>query len=319
MGLLDGAEYSFIRKDARFNGRVILGIVCGSRAYGIARPDSDYDVRCIALDTKNDILRCKGGYVYTDAKTDTVITSNAKLMHSKISINLLEMLWQDRDKYIILDEYGELLLDNREAFTSKSIIHEYIGIIRNNLKSLRLVTMSVVDTYREENRLEYLQDKLRATLKSLNMNENDILISDRGGIKMNMSGITEVDLESMYQIVSRLKDSASSIDKNKGLKYSRPLNKIQGHIIRMYDQGIELFKTGEITVDVSNNKMVRECLDGAFITEGNQIKTEFFDICDKMESEMLQAYNCSKLKEKADYDMIRKIELELSIEALRRG
>ena len=71
--ILERKEYDFL-KDLNVSDLV----VSGSRAYGIENEDSDWDIRGVILNSKEEILLGKDFGTYTDKNTDTVLYSHQK-------------------------------------------------------------------------------------------------------------------------------------------------------------------------------------------------------------------------------------------------
>ena len=54
--LVKQKEYDFLRKEKQLGDNIIFLVVAGSHAYGLSTPDSDVDVRGVALETPEHFL-----------------------------------------------------------------------------------------------------------------------------------------------------------------------------------------------------------------------------------------------------------------------
>lgn len=54
----------------------------------------------------------------------------------KCNPNVLGLLWQEEDKYLLLDKTGRMLIDNRELFSSKAAYHSFSGYAYGQLKRM---------------------------------------------------------------------------------------------------------------------------------------------------------------------------------------
>lgn len=107
---------------------IILEGITGSTAYGLATPDSDVDKHGVYQAPTREVLGPfppKETVVMNDP--DITYHEVAKFIRltAKANPTVLEILYLD--DYTIITPVGQMLIDNRSAFLSKTIYHSYGG------------------------------------------------------------------------------------------------------------------------------------------------------------------------------------------------
>ena len=89
-------EYSFLKTNPRLGENIILLGLGGSHSYGTNVPESDLDVRGIALNSKEEVLLHEDFEQIVDSGTDTTIYSFAKIVKllTDANPNTLEIIFQ---------------------------------------------------------------------------------------------------------------------------------------------------------------------------------------------------------------------------------
>lgn len=133
--ILESEKYDFLRTNKNLGDNIILLVISGSHAYGLDTPESDLDIRGIAVETE-DVLFGLGHFEqYEDKETDTVIYSLRKFIQLTIkgSPNMLELLFIRPEDVLYSSEEGKFLLENRDLFLSKKIYHTIRGFTKNSI------------------------------------------------------------------------------------------------------------------------------------------------------------------------------------------
>lgn len=119
-------------------GRPVLVGIGGSHAYGLATPQSDIDYRgCYVAPTK-DFFGLDAPVETCDRHDpDMALHEVAKLLRLAMGANptILEMFYYDT--YVIKDEIGQLLLDNRHLFITEKIRATHAGFAMSQLSRLK--------------------------------------------------------------------------------------------------------------------------------------------------------------------------------------
>ncbi len=125
--------------------RTILEVVHGSRAYGLAGPESDLDIRGVAIPPRNHFL----GYAFVfeqyegeknvDGEADRVIYGIRKFfkLASDCNPNVLEFLYVPSRCIRRITPWGEKLIESRDLFLSKVAKFKFSGYAIAQLKRIQ--------------------------------------------------------------------------------------------------------------------------------------------------------------------------------------
>lgn len=121
------------------NARVIFETVHGSTAYGLARQDSDVDLKGIVVGPRDWYHGFVPGPEQIDLSADHVRYEVRKFFRLAADANptVLELLFTSPEHHRLTTESGQLLLDNRDAFLSKRIADRFGGYALSQLKRIR--------------------------------------------------------------------------------------------------------------------------------------------------------------------------------------
>lgn len=128
--LIKSKDYEFLRTDSHLGGNIILLALGGSRAYGTNTETSDWDIRGIALNPSGQIYGLYNDFEQVvETNTDTTIYSLNKMVRLLTSCNpnTIEILGDRPEDYVYVHEYGQKVLDIKEAFLSKRAIDSFGG------------------------------------------------------------------------------------------------------------------------------------------------------------------------------------------------
>ena len=126
--------------ERRYGVRILLAVESGSRAWGFASPDSDYDVRFIYLQKARDYLRIEPAKDVIEWQLDEVLDINGwdlrKALYAmgKGNPNILE--WTASPiVYRKAPEWERIAALTGTCFSEKAALHHYYGIAGHTLKS----------------------------------------------------------------------------------------------------------------------------------------------------------------------------------------
>ena len=121
--------------------RTIFSTIVGSNAYGTNTPESDIDIRGVAI---MDNLKYYFGYLdrfeqFEDKVNDFVIYDIRKAFRliSGANPNMLDLLFVDEKFHQFVHPLWERVLDNRDEFLSKRVRFSYIGYAVAQLKGIK--------------------------------------------------------------------------------------------------------------------------------------------------------------------------------------
>ena len=125
--------------ERKYDVRILLAVESGSRAWGFASPDSDYDVRFIYKQKARDYLRIDPAKDVIEWQLDEVLDINGwdlkKAMYAmgKGNPNLME--WTASPiVYRKAPEWEEIAALKGSCFSKKAALHHYYGIAGHTLK-----------------------------------------------------------------------------------------------------------------------------------------------------------------------------------------
>ena len=138
--------------EQRENIRILYACESGSRAWGFASPDSDYDVRFIFVRPVEDYLRVKELPDFIDAELNEVYDINGwdlkKFFKQLYKSNPVIFEWADSPTVYRTSEEWEKVKANMQDFVLHvAMIHHYRGMAKSNVRSNFSTTEVVLKKY----------------------------------------------------------------------------------------------------------------------------------------------------------------------------
>lgn len=122
------------------SGRTIFLTKAGSHAYGMATPESDLDVRGVAIAPKRYYLGFTNRFDQAESKgdPDVVIYDFKKFcgLAAQCNPNIIELLWTDESDWLRSSELWVLLQNHRKDFLSRRAKHTFSGYAASQLKRI---------------------------------------------------------------------------------------------------------------------------------------------------------------------------------------
>ena len=121
------------------NVEILLAIESGSRAWGFASPDSDYDVRFVYIRPIEDYLRVKEQLDYIDAELNDVYDINGwdlkKFFKQLYKSNPVIFEWADSPiVYKTTPDWEKVKLVMKYYICKRSMIRHYLGLAKSTMK-----------------------------------------------------------------------------------------------------------------------------------------------------------------------------------------
>ena len=118
------------------NVRILHAAESGSRAWGFASPDSDYDVRFVYVRKKEDYLRLDEAKDTIDWQLDEVLDINGwdlkKALKQFARGNATLFEWSDSPViYRTTQDWARIIAVSQQYFSEKSAIYHYYGTANN--------------------------------------------------------------------------------------------------------------------------------------------------------------------------------------------
>lgn len=123
--------------------RILHAVESGSRAWGVASPDSDYDVRFIYVRPKNDYLRLDEPRDVIEWQLDEVLDINGwdlkKALRQFAKGNATLFEWSGSPiVYRTTEEWERIKEISRQYFSEKAAVHHYYGTANSTLQGYLL-------------------------------------------------------------------------------------------------------------------------------------------------------------------------------------
>lgn len=275
-------EYDFLRTDPRLGDRIILLGVTGSYGYGTNREGSDVDFRGITLDLPSDIIGFTEFEQFEDRITDTVIYSFNKIIRLLMSCNpnTIEILGIDEKEYIVKNEIGQELLDNKDMFLSKRAAASFSHYADAQLR--RLQNAIARDSMTQPDREEHILRSVMHALEDYNrrqtlggMGDTRLYIDDAvteglekeifvDGVVKHLPLRAYNDMMNSMNTVIREYDKIGKRNKKKDDNH---LNKHAMHLVRLFMMGTDILKNGIIRTRRTDEELVllRSIRDGKYM------------------------------------------------------
>lgn len=132
-------EQKLLEIEKKENVKILHAVESGSRAWGFASPDSDYDVRFIYVRRKEDYLRLNESKDVIEWQLDEVLDINgwdlkkALIQFRKGNATLFE--WSNSPiVYKTTEQWKKIYEEVREYFSVKAAAYHYYGTANNTYK-----------------------------------------------------------------------------------------------------------------------------------------------------------------------------------------
>lgn len=313
-------EYDFLRTNPRLGKRIILMGLGGSYAYGTNNENSDIDFRGITLNLPSDLLGLTEFEQYEDEHTDTVIYSFNKIIRLLLECNpnTIELLGLDEEQYLIKNDLGQELLNNKHLFLSKRAAKSFGGYASAQLR--RLQNAIARDSMSQQEREQHIYNSVKNALEDFRR-KNEMF--DKGNIRIyidesdNPDFQTEIfidaeykhlplrDYENMLGAMNSVVRDYDKIGKRNKKKDDNHLNKHAMHLIRLFMMAIDILEKGEIRTHRTDDlPLLRSIRRGDFQREDRTFSKEFYDMLSEYEKRLEIATQRTTLPDNPDMEKV---------------
>lgn len=313
-------QYCFLKENNHLGKNIILLAVMGSHAYGIDKPDSDIDLRGVALNNSKEILLSKDFEQVVESNTDTTIYSFNKLIKllSSNNPNTMELLGCLPEHYVYKTILGEQLIENRKLFISKLCINTFGAYAGSQLRRLEnFVARESSQEERERHILKSIENaKYSLKERYLPYEEDSINLyidkSNRDGynteifMDIKLDGYPLRDWTGLWNELKSIVSSYNKIGKRNETAISHnKLGKHMGHLIRLYLMCIDMLEKGEIvTYRAKEHNLLMDLRNKVYLDEDGKPKPEFYDILSEYEKRLEYAVKNTSIPDLPDYKKI---------------
>lgn len=275
----------------------IYETIVGSTAYGLNTPESDIDIKGVAIPGLEHIFGIHP-FEQHEITADNTIFSLQKFVHlaSNINPNIIEMLYTDETDIVFISKYGRYLRNNANLFLSKRAKYTFGGYAYAQLKRINGHQKWINNPQEQPKREDFVIIK-------------DIILSN-GAVK-KVEKFLEKDYDAAcnryVQYLTWKKERNPERAKLEELfKYDC---KHGMHLIRLLKMGIEILKEGKVIVKRIEDK---EELMG--IRNGKMSYEELVRYAESLMNDLETAYQKSDLPEQVNYKKIDRFLIMLQKE-----
>lgn len=318
--ILNMPEYSFLKENQNLDKNICILGLGGSRAYGTNLPESDIDIRGVAIRRKEDILLGNDFENFVDVNTDTTIYSFDKIIDllTKCNPNTIELLGLDTDDYIYKNEIGEFLLKNKDIFLSNRCINTFSEYALQQLYRMQQKTNAALTEEELNRHISGVLNNMSKKMKDkYNLDENNLsfYLVD-GKIKCNIIA-TQCSIEDLSGMLSEfnntLRDYRKTSKRNEHALNHGKIAKHSMHLLRLYMMGIDLVSEGKIqTKRIKEHDLLMDIRNGVYLDENGIPNKHFFEIVDEYKNKFENACKNSVLPDEPDIDKINTFRMEVN-------
>lgn len=245
--ILKRPEYDFIRINEHLGKHVILLGLAGSYSYGTNIVGSDIDIRGITLNSKSDLIGLTRFEQYVDDNTDTVIYAFNKMITLLLNCNpnTIELLGLNPENYLYLNDYGHMLLDNKQLFLSRRAIQSFGGYADAQLR--RLQNALARDDYSNKDDLHLNKQAMhlirlflmaldileKGEINTYRSKEHDLLMDIRAGKYQKEDGTFQ---DSFYGMISEFEKRLQYAADNTDLPQEPDMKKVQDLVMTINER-----------------------------------------------------------------------------------
>jgi len=295
--------------------RIFEGVT-GSRLYGTATPDSDYDSRGVCIPPLEVLLdpfmrfNVKDSFDGEDRSIYDL--GNFLKLCSDNNPNVLEMLFVPDSFVMYKTKTWDKIISNRDLFLSKNIKHRFLGYAFSQLEAIKrhrewFISPPDHKPTREEFGLTQTPLVSEANIQNMMGVPNELFKEKH---------YEELQRERKYREVKKKWDNYIQWKTNRNPKRKASEEaigfdgKYASHLFRLMSEGKELLLTGNITFPLPNAEWLLSIKNGFYQYE------EILEMAKSMESEFETWYNESPLPHKPNINAIKQLYFEIVKEGL---
>ena len=317
--LIKQKEYRFLYDDPHLGKNLLFVCIYGSYAYGTNRPESDIDIRGVALDNVSSLIGLDNFEQYQDKETDTVIYSFSKFVRlaRQNNPNIIELLFLEKEHYLYISPLGQILLDNRHIFLCRRSYYTFRGYANEQRNRLENALARNEDISTKRDKIEHINRSVDNVLTAYKIKNHLGEDSIKSRVNDNLDIVLDIEVKGLsYQDFKGLNaELANTINSYQVVKENKPapkddkhLNKHMMHLVRLYLEGTEILEKSDFHVYQKEHVgLLNDIRDGKYRREDGQLSDEFITLLNDLEKKFQIASSNSKLPKEADNEKINEL------------
>lgn len=331
--ILKEKEYDFIKTNEHLGKHVILLGLAGSYSYGTNIETSDIDIRGIALNRKSDLIGLTQFEQYVDEHTDSVIYAFNKLVKLLLNCNpnTIEILGLNKEHYLYINDYGQMLIDNRKLFLSKKAINSFGGYADAQLR--RLQNALSRDSFHQSEKEKHIFNSVKNALQDFNKQYKNF---DSGSVKIYIDKAVNPELETeifvdanikhyplrdyttMWNVMTNVVKNYEKIGKRNKKKDDLHLNKHAMHLIRLFMMAIDILENKEIvTYRTKEHDLLMDIRGGKYQNNDGTFNESFYEMLADYEKRLQYAADNTDLPEEPDMKKVQDLVMTINEKVIR--
>lgn len=300
--------------------RTIFVTVCGSQAYGTNTPESDIDIKGLAIPPKEYFFGFVNNFEQAESNEpyDMVIYGLRKFMKlaADANPNIIEILNTDPRDWVIESPLFSKIWENRELFLSKKARFTFSGYAMSQLKRIKSHKKWLLNPPTHKPTREEFGLPVERKLSQSDVGATSKLVEN--GVQLDEKVMLLFQKEQKYQAAKKEWDQFQSWKKNRNKKRAK-LEAKYGfdcknamHLVRLMRMCREILLEGKVVVRRSDADELKSIRNGAWTYD------YLIEWAEKQEADIQRIYESSSLPEKPNRKEIDKLCIEIIEEALKR-
>lgn len=330
--ILNTKEYDFLVTNEHLGKKIILLGLSGSYSYGTNNDSSDIDIRGVALNRKSDLIGMTSFEQYVDDGTDTCIYGFNKIITllSNCNPNTIELLGLNKEHYLLLNDIGHELLDNKKLFLSKRAIQSFGGYAGAQLR--RLQNALARDSYPQAEKEQHIYNSVKNAMYDFTgryekFEEGALRIyvdkSKRSELDTevyldaNLNHYPLRDYKNMWAEMNNIVKDYDKIGKRNKKKDDDHLNKHAMHLMRLFMMAIDILEKEEINTYRKDNQILLYIRNGGFQKLDGTFNDDFYGLLADYEKKLDYAAKNTNLPEEPDMAAIQEFVMSVNERVVR--
>lgn len=298
--------------------RTIFLAKAGSQAYGTNTPNSDLDLRGIAIPPREILL----GFTKTfeqaqkTGDVDIVIYDLRKFLGlaANCNPNIIEILFTDEENWLVADESFLLLRRYANLFLSKKARHTFHGYAMSQLKRIRTHRSWLLNPPSHKPTREEYGLSVANKVTASDMGAYDKLLAEGHVFQDNVMKTLQAEKEyanaltgwTQYQNWKATRNEArASLEANFGYDVKHGM-----HLVRLIRMAHEILSEGKVLVRRPDAEELKAIRAGAWTYE------QLIEWAEGMEASLNEAAKASTLPEDVDHEKINQLCVQILESAL---